>query len=257
MTTWPPRFSTAGYAMKIILQQRKDDRLEDRVHCVLVVSEEEVCATENRAKACELMDEMTRVGVEVIIDKGNIKSHKKLIPTLERYPDNAILIVDDDNAQTDGWLRTFVKDHDEHPNDIIYGQGNSHVYYEGGKIIESRDISFFFENHCGLLTTDVKPASGAAGTLYPEHTFTDSRFFDREIFMRLSPTSDETWQWAFAKIAGKTFRGLSACNTPCLMGANQKCALGKINEPRYTEIHNAIAAEIPEYLEALKKEAAQ
>ena len=255
MTTWPPRFAVAYEAMAAIVEQVKDGNLQDRVHCVMVLSEEEACATETRRAACHLMCEMYEMGVEVILDRGNIMSHKKLIPTLEKYPNNPILVVDDDNTQWPGWLKTFVSDHDQHPSDIIYGQSLSHVELQGDKIVEVRE-PFSFLN-AGKATTNKKPANGASGTLYPAHTFTDPRFFDRDLFMRLSPTSDETWQWAFAKIAGKTFRQLSKFNMPFKLSAPPDSALWHINKDKYTEIHNAIAAEIPEYLEALKKEAAQ
>ena len=241
--------------MAAIVEQVKEDNLQDRIHCVMVLSEGEACATETRRSACHLMCEMYKLGVEVIIDQGNIMSHKKLMPTLEKYPNNPILVVDDDNTQWPGWLKTFVRDHDKHPNDIIYGQSLSRVELQGDRIVETRE-PFAYEQ-TGNVTVNMKPANGAAGTLYPAHTFTDQRFFDRELFMRLSPTSDETWQWAFAKMAGKTFRQLSGCNIPFMLSAPPDSALWHINKDKYTDIHNAIAAEIPEYLEALKKEAAQ
>ena len=255
MTTWPPRFAVAYEAMAAIVEQVKEDNLQYRVHCVMVLSEEEACATETRRAACHLMCEMYKLGVEVIIDQGNIMSHKKLMPTLEKYPNNPILVVDDDNTQWPGWLKTFVSDHDKHPNDIIYGQSLSHVEVQGDRIVETRE-PFAYEQ-TGNVTVNMKPASGSAGTLYPAHTFTDPRFFDRELFMRLSPTSDETWQWAFAKIAGKTFRQLSGCNIPFMLSAPPDSALWHLNKDKYTDIHNAIAKEIPEYLQALKKEAAR
>ena len=255
MTTWPPRFAVARQAMAAIVEQVKADNLHDRVHLVMVLSEDEVCYAETRSEACELISKMEKLGVEIIYDRGNIRSHKKLIPTLEKYPNNPILVVDDDNAQCKGWLKTFVVDHDQHPDDIIYGQSLSRVELQGDRIVETR-VPFAYEQ-TGNVTVNMKPASGAAGTLYPAHTFTDPRFFDRELFMRLSPTSDETWQWAFAKIVGKTFRQLSGCNIPFMLSAPPDSALWHINKDKYTDIHNAIAAEIPEYLEALKKEAAQ
>lgn len=250
MTTWPPRFAVAYEAMAAIVNQVKAYNLQDRVHCVMVLSEEEACATETRRAACHLMCKMYEMGVEVILDPGNIMSHKKLMPTLEKYPNNPILVVDDDNAQCGGWLKTFIEDHNKHPNDIIYGQSLSRIELHGDRIAEVREPFSFW--NAGKITTNKKPANGASGTLYPAHTFTDSRFFDRDLFMPISPTSDETWQWAFAKIAGKTFRQLSKFNMPFKLSAPPDSALWHINKDKYTDIHNAIAAEIPEYLEALK-----
>ena len=99
MTT--PRFTSAVVAMSSIIEQRKEDSLADKVHCVLVLSEEEVSSTYHQA--CELMRKMDEIGVEVIIDRGNIRSHKKLMPALGKYPCNPILVVDDDVLQRKGW----------------------------------------------------------------------------------------------------------------------------------------------------------
>lgn len=250
MTTWPPRFDTAGRVMGELVKQRMDADLLERVHCVLVLSEEEVSSTLVREEACNLMRAMDELDVEILIDKGNIRSHKKLIPVLEKYPDNAVLVVDDDNIQQKGWLKTFVSDHDRFPADIIYGQSNSRVVLKDGLICE--EMEFMPLSKPGQMSMDLKPANGAAGTLYPALTFTDIRFFDRELFMQLSPTSDETWQFAFAVMGGASFRCLSACNIPMSAGARQDCALFNTNQYAYNDIHNAIAREIPRYLETLE-----
>ena len=251
MTTWPPRFSSAPFAMQSILQQRKDSGLEQRVHPVLVLSEEEICETSNRREACKLMRMMEDKGVELIIDKGNIRSHKKLIPTLEKYQDSVILCVDDDHVYSKGWLKTFVSDHDAHPSDIIYGQGYGKISIKNGEIVEERDTLNMLMLKRGQVTTNIKPSSAAI--LYPAHTFTDNRFWNRDLFMRVCPTDDETWQWAFSKISGIKSRILSADNIPWSFGARQDCALWNLNRDLYTKTHNIIAKAIPEYLEALQK----
>ena len=68
--------------------------------------------------------------------------------------------------------------------------------------------------------------------------------------MTLSPTSDETWQWAFAMAKGCTYRCLSRCNRPQPLGKVIK-PLFHTNIKKYTQYHNAIAAVLPEYKQAL------
>lgn len=246
ITSWPPRYQTAHMVFQNIIRQAKAAKLMNRIHIVLVLSEEEACDVRFRQDACDLIRRMEKLNVEVIYDKGNIRSHKKLIPTIEKYPDNPILVVDDDVIQPDGWLQTFVRDHDAHTEDIIYGQSNGNISVVDGRIVEQT----MRNTHPGEITVNAKPANGAAGTLYPAHTFTDPRFFDRDLMMQLSPSSDETWQWAFAKIEGRTYRCLSSHNYPYCFGANQTYALCKENKDRYTEIHNRIADAIPEYMDS-------
>ena len=239
MTTWPPRRHCCVKAMQSLVQQKHSEP----VHFVLVLSLEEF--TEND----EIVDAIKEMGVEIIWDEGNIQSHKKLIPTLERYPDNPILVVDDDMQQREGWLQAFIDDHKAFPSDIIYGHSSSVVEVIDGKIVEGiaqRGI----HTKPGHRTYNEKPANGAAGTLYPPHTFTDARFFDRILFMLICPNSDETWQWAFAVIEGRTYRCLSKCNYPLPIGSNEH-ALADINMFRYTDYHNAIAKMFPKYKEKL------
>ena len=247
ITSWPPRYQTAHMVFQNIIRQAKAAKLMEHIHLILVLSEEEACDVRFRQDACDLIRRMEKLNVEVIYDKGNIRSHKKLIPTIEKYPGSPILVVDDDNIQSDGWLQTFFEDHNAHPEDIIYGQSNALVSVQDGRIIEQHMPN----TRPGEVTVNAKPANGASGTLYPPHTFTDPRFFDRDLMMELSPSSDETWQWAFARIAGKTYRCLSSHNYPYCFGANQAYALFKENRDRYTDIHNRIASAIPEYFSSL------
>lgn len=251
MTTWPPRFTSAVVAMSSIIEQRKEDSLADKVHCVLVLSEEEVSSTYTRKAACELMRKMDEIGVEVIIDRGNIRSHKKLLPTHVKYPCNPILVVDDDVLQRKGWLRTFVNDHKKFRNDIIFGQSSSRMTVSNGIIHEERTPMPC--SRAGKWSVNLKPANGAAGTLYPAGTFSDDRFYDRKLMMKVSPSSDETWQYAFAMIEHPSFRCLSGCNMPMSAGARQDCALWNTNKDLYDKIHNDIARAVPDYLEALER----
>lgn len=239
MTTWPPRISSAVTAMRNLVSQGKG--LD--VHFVLVLSRDEFA---------QVPEALRSLGVEIIMDCGNSRSHKKLMPTLERYPDNPVLVVDDDVLRDKGWLMTFADDHFHHPHDIIYGYALSRVYFDGEKIVEDSGETRRIFSRPGCASDNLKPANGSGGTLYPAHTFTDPRFFDRDLYMQLSPTSDETWQFAFAKIEKRKFRCLSAHNYPiALHASNQYCALYNTNKDIYTDIHNRIAAKIPEYVETL------
>ena len=245
MTTWPPRAKSSVDAMKSIVRQRDG---ED-VHFVLVLSREE-WSGDSQHSPKELLDAMSAMGVEVIWDDGNTRSHKKLMPTLGKYPGNAILVVDDDRLYHEGWLHTFIEDHRRHPHDIIYGSSSSVVEFIDGKITEGLAQRGIFTRP-GEVTYNEKPANGASGTLYPSGTFTDPRFFDRSLYMRLSPTSDETWQWAWSVMAGRRYRCLSDHNNPTILPTCQDCALFKTNMFRYTDYHNAIAAEFPVYKKKL------
>lgn len=242
MTTWPPRGRSCIEAYMNIVQQR----YSEPVKFILVLSKDEWTAESSKT----IVDAMNGMDVQVMWDDGNRLSHKKLMPVLERYPNEDILVVDDDVTHQDGWLQTFINDHKKHPKDIIYGVSISKVEIIDGRIFEDTVHRGLYVSQ-GKVTRNEKPANGAAGTLYPAGTFTDQRFFDRKAYMKLCPTSDETWQWAWAVIEGRKHRCLSGCNFPHALNANQECALWNINRNKYSNYHNAIAEAYPEYKEKL------
>lgn len=247
MTTWPPRAASAVEAMQWLMTQQHDAP----VRFVLTLSRDEWNSDGARPllpSPSTVLTAMQHLGVEVIWDEGNTLSHKKLMPVLERYGESTVIVVDDDVRQRDGWLQAMINDHRRHPTDIIYGSSSSLITIMCGKIYETRGLY----TRPGEVTFNEKPANGASGTLYPPGTFTDNRFFDRSAYMRLSPTSDETWQWAWAVMEGRTYRCMPECNIPLPLRSNQECALFQTNMGRYDSYHNAIAAEYPSYTEALE-----
>ena len=246
--------------MREIARQKSQLRRDDvDVHLVLVLASIEWTDVEHYDAMCSrpsvvpLLNEMADLGVEVIWDIGNTKPHKKLMPTLKQYGDAAIIVVDDDIREAEGWLETMIDDHMQHPDDIIYGQSIGRVGFDAcGSIIEER-VEGWPLSKPGEVSQLLKPASGSPGTLYPADTFTDKRFFDRELYMSVCPTDDETWQFAFALVAGKTFRCASDCNIAYGLHVANVLPLADINKPHYNEIHNRIAAVLPEYKYAIKE----
>ena len=87
-------------------------------------------------------DEVLPVDVAEYIDEHNIevyrvpdtKVYKKLIPTLKRYPYDAIISIDDDWLYPSGMIKDFVDTHKALPNNPISGNG---------------DVVFETKCHCG------------------------------------------------------------------------------------------------------------
>lgn len=239
MTSYPARINCVAKVWFSILRQNVNKSL---YHCVLVLAEPEF---PNKEK--DLPDDLKLLIennlIELIWHPTNIRSHKKLIPTLLKYPDNPILIIDDDMIRPNGFLKTFLNDHKNHPNDIIAGmisyslKNNKFVRYENNK---RRCLKF------GEKILNGRPANGRGGTLYPAHTFNDPRFFDENIFMKLSPTSDESWQFFFNYKEKKTIRLISNdLDVDCFVPGTQeqKTALHFVNRGnKYNEIWQRLNA---------------
>ena len=186
MTSYPPRIKFVKNTFISIINQNISSIF---YHCVLVLS-----ISEFPNKELDLPQDLLNLiyveGIEILWYKKNIRSHKKLIPTLKKYPNNSILIIDDDNLREEGFIQTFLDDHKKYSHDIIFGYS---------RFVLNKNYKFIKKNKI----KEKEYIYGLGGTLYPPNTFTDKRFFYENIYMKLSPSSDESWQWCFAIIENK------------------------------------------------------
>ena len=189
-----------------------------------------------------------------IIWYHNIYSHKKLMPILKIFPENDILIVDDDVIRNYIFIETFQHEHKSYPNDIICG---TFAYCYDKDLNMKRLTGFKSENALlfnavpNIIFQTARPANGFGGVLYPSHTFSDERFFNESLYMQLSPTSDESWQFAFLMIENKIIRQTSIIfdnsvnfveNTQ-----NMKTCLHKVNKDKLSVINEKLIKTFPEY----------
>lgn len=250
MTSWPKRINCVAKAFASILMTKVDKSL---YQCVLVLAEEEFPNKEKQLPQ-DLLLMIENNLIELIWIKKNTKSHKKLMPTLSKYPNNPILVIDDDVYRTEEWLTAFINDHKKYPHDIIVGAFWKKFYLKNNEICEQCCIrkTYNTNKYCGKIMIGYKPANGTGGTLYPAGTFTDPRFFNEDLYMKLSYTSDETWQFCFNIIEGRTFRHLSIPHIEKFIGDSQKVGMNKDGK-RYDLIYKTLYKEFPEFKEKLKE----
>lgn len=246
LTSYPKRINCCTKVLKSLVQQLTSEP----VKIVLCL-----CTEEFPNKEKDLPQEIQEYAlsgcIEIIWCEKNIKSHKKLMCTLKKYPDEDILITDDDIIRPQGWIQTFIDDHKKHPNDIMCGL----FMYTLDYTFTWKRLSGIngekckaFNNIPDLKFDCCRPANGAGGVLYPAHTFTDPRFFNEELMMKICPTSDETWQFAFNIIENRNFRQTSKVYdaSATLVENSQQCGLYRINN--YDMIFQNVTDAFPEII---------
>lgn len=129
----------------------------------------------------------------------DIKSFKKIIPTIEKYPDACIVTIDDDVMYEFDLLENLIRTHLDHPNDIctcrmhritLDEQNRPQSYLKWDMLIypeESSNLHFL---------------TSGGGTLFPPHCFNDE-MTNRDAFMRLCPYADDIWINAMILLSGK------------------------------------------------------
>ena len=129
----------------------------------------------------------------------DIRSYRKLIPSLNDFPNDIIVTVDDDVWYHKNMLRDLLCLHEQIPNVILahrakrikinapYRKWKKYRWYS----FLAKKLHFSFRNI----------QTGVGGVLYPPNSL-NSEMLDPEIFKEIAPTADDIWFWAAAVANG-------------------------------------------------------
>lgn len=191
LTTFPARINTVHHVVRTLLSQTVP---ADMV--VLWLAPEQFPNRE--ADLPQNLLELVANGLSVEWCP-DIKSYKKLVPALQKFPNDNIITVDDDVLYPANMLAELIKTHNKYPDDIcahrvrkINIHNNDVLPYKTWRLSEVR----------GLLNThfrasyDILP-NGCGGILYPARSL-DSDVLKSDLFMELCRHQDDVWFWAMA-----------------------------------------------------------
>lgn len=253
MTSWPKRIDKVALAMFSILRQCKGKD----VKCVLVLAKPEFPhGLDDLPNELRVMIQSGLVSL--IWCEQNLFSHKKLMPTLEKYPDNPILVCDEDILRPDGWVDMFIADHAKYPHDVLVGGCVFDIGFDQDRFNPVKLFKFDTPDCAGKIIVDRRPANGFGGVLYPAGTFTDTRFYDTEHMLRLSRYSDESWQYCFNIIEDRTLRWTSKIyayqhwQQVGTYETSMSKSRGNDKRDSYVEIYARLFAAFPEFKDKLR-----
>lgn len=128
----------------------------------------------------------------------NYRSYKKLIPTLQKYPDATVITIDDDILYPHDMIECLVREHNSYPNCIIGHRAH--------KMKFRKDQSLMPYNEWENETKDNDPSysifiTTGAGTLFPARCFSKG-VLESDVFLSVCPTADDVWFNAIATFNG-------------------------------------------------------
>lgn len=167
------------YTLVSLLRQKLQPR-----RIILWLSESEWCDATLSKKLSTLKDK----GVEIRYYK-NIRSYKKLIPTIQLCPNDCIMTVDDDIIYTKDTVEVIWQEHLKSPKAIICLNASLPIFENGvpSYYIQWRNLQ---ASEKGITVFPI----GCGGTLYPSCSL-HSDLIREDLFMKLCPMADDIWFW--------------------------------------------------------------
>lgn len=138
-------------------------------------------------------------GLEIGFCK-DIKSYKKLIPTLKMYPDDIIITFDDDAYYKKDAVKRLLESYNQYPLSTHCLRAHKMKFDKNNVPISYNEWEYF--------TQDFKPGkdifpTGVGGVLYPPKCFYKD-VLKEELFMNLAPTGDDIWFKVMSLLNGYT-----------------------------------------------------
>jgi glycosyltransferase involved in cell wall biosynthesis len=119
----------------------------------------------------------------------DIRSYKKLIPTLERYPNDLVVTVDDDILYHPDMIENLINAYKDNPHFIYCSRMHRIKINDNKEPLPYREWKWECDDDIASLLNF--PTSGA-GTLYPPHCF-HKDILREDIFTQLCPKADDIW----------------------------------------------------------------
>lgn len=188
LTTYGKRLSTVYLAIESIMQQSlKANRI------VLWLSED----LEGIPLPGTLVLQQKR-GLEVRYCK-DLRSYKKLIPSLKAFPDAVIITVDDDVIYDIDLIDTLYRSYIEDPNSISYCRGHKIKLDAAGNIMPYKQWYWY---QAEPQSSKFNFPTGVGGVLYPPYIFNEE-VFNEAVFFSICQSADDVWFKAMGLYNGK------------------------------------------------------
>lgn len=147
-----------------------------------------------------LLNRLKESGLEICYCE-DFKSYKKLIPSLKKFPDNPIIVVDDDSYYDKDLVKWLAEAYEQSDKRTIFATVGAIPEKRTGRYApysEWKDDRYADEK------TDIA-LTGCGGAIYPPHIF-DEEILNNDVFMALCPTADDLWFWVQSKRMGISMR---------------------------------------------------
>lgn len=181
-TSYPERIATIDRVLESVINQTM---LPDKI--ILYLS---LCEFENLHGIPDLR-KYEKYGFEIHWCNENLKSHKKWFYAFQEYPDDLIIIIDDDILYNDKAFENLLKYYKMYPNAVIARRTHLITCDHDQSVASYNDWYHECCLYVGTPRMDLLATTGA-GALFPPKIL-KKEIFNKEVFMKICPYADDIW----------------------------------------------------------------
>ena len=187
----------------------------------------------------------------------DIRSYKKIIPTLKKYPDSIIITTDDDIYYAPDTIESLYKSYCEHPDEIQAHRCDWLGVVTNNTIIWAKTRELYKDSHRGEASFRQR-LTGYGAVLYPPNSLYKD-VTNEELIAKTIPTHDDIWLWTMAVLQGTKTRLVKGYSESInYVEDSQQYGLCKVNRKGVGmglgEAYDIILKEYPQIMEVLKQE---
>jgi protein O-GlcNAc transferase len=216
LTSYPPRYSQLEHTIKCLMNQTVQP---DKV--VLWIAHSDGAALPQNVRS------MTEIGLSIEMCE-DLKSYKKILPSLRKFPKALVVTADDDLYYRRTWLEELLYNYDGDEKLVLCHRAHNVTLGSNGL---PRNYSDWQQNTNKHDCSELIFPTGGAGALYTPGVFhADVQNID--LIQKLCPTGDDIWLYWMARRNGAKFRKVGRRRPIIPWPGTQESSLRHINVPR-------------------------
>ena len=186
----------------------------------------------------------------------DLKSYKKLLPTLRKYPDDIVVTVDDDAYYDRELLSSLYNAYLENGN-YVYARRIVKLKMQNDELRTVSAREYLYKD--SFEPTFLNQQIGAFGVMYPPHCL-HKDIYDVDKINRLLPTHDDVYFWAMSVLNNTKIKLVSGHGADIHYIENsQNCGLININQAGRSGIslvdaYKLMIKEYPQILQNIRQE---
>lgn len=188
LTSYPARFKSLHLTLKSLIQQ---DTPAAKI-LLWIASEDKKLLPKNVLK-------LEQNGLIEIRFTEDTRSYKKIIPTLESFPETTVITFDDDVFYPQNTISKLFALHQKHPTQVIANRTHIISKDPAGKIAPYRQWK---KNAQSKENPELNFQTGVGGVLYPANAL-HSTALNQALFSQLAPHGDDIWLFWMMRLNGR------------------------------------------------------